>query len=86
MLDQRHDAAGHEPGGSHWFARARHFDNFDNGPSRGDFDPTTGPAGDYLVGPRAVIRSHNDFDAITFHGTSVLGPCLYQTPVLPLSG
>jgi hypothetical protein len=67
-----HDAAGHEPRCSYGFARAGHFNDFDNAPSSRDFDPATGPGGNDLVGARTVVRSYNDFHAIALHRTSVL--------------
>ena len=86
MLDQRHDTTGHEPGCSYWFARARDLNDFDHAPARRDFDAATGPARNDLVGPRTVIRSHDDFDTITLHGTSVLAVAWASRPrawVLP---
>jgi hypothetical protein len=72
VLDERHDAAGHEPSCSYGFARAGHFNDFDNASSSRDFDPATGPGGNDLVGPRTVVRGYNDFHAIAPHRTSVL--------------
>jgi hypothetical protein len=72
VLDECHDAAGHEPGCSYGFARTGHLNDFDNAPSRRDFDPATSAGGDDLVGPRTVVRSYDNFHAVALHSTSVL--------------
>ena len=72
VLDECHDAAGHEPRGSDTFAGARHLNHFDNAPARRDFDPAARAGGNNLVGARTVVPSYDDLDAVALHPVSVL--------------
>ena len=72
MLDEREDAARHEPRPPHGFARTGHLRNLDNASAGGDLDAPTGTSGDDLVGARAIIDGNDDFDSIALHRRSVL--------------
>jgi hypothetical protein len=71
VLDEREDAACHEPGAAHGFAGTGHLGDLDDPPPGRDLDPSTRPCGKDLIRPRAVVRGDDDLHAIAFHHSSL---------------
>jgi hypothetical protein len=72
VLDERHDAAGHESGGTDGLARPCHLNDLDDAPSCRDFDSSAGAGSNDLIGSRPFIGGYDNFHAIALHDASVL--------------
>jgi hypothetical protein len=67
MLDQRNDAAGHEPAAADRPPRPRQLNHLDDSAPCRHLDSAPGPGGFNLVGPHTFAGIDDDLDAITLH-------------------
>jgi hypothetical protein len=75
VLHERDHTAGHESRSAHGFASARHLRDLNDAPPCSDLDAASRGRGADLIGPRAVIRSDDNLDAVVFHDTSGSAAC-----------
>jgi hypothetical protein len=72
VLDERDDAACHEPRSADRLAGARHLDYLNDAAPGRDLHAAPGASSHDLVGTRTVVCSHDNFDAIASHLSSVV--------------
>ena len=75
MLHDGHDLGGHEAGGPHRHAGARHLGHFDRPPDVRHLDPPARPAGVDLEALHAGVDINEDFDTVAFHVSRLPTSC-----------